>query len=1042
MVSSFADTLGARNQAKSEIELYCVCSCLSQDRLGSALISLLTRFDLSPFLRNTLCTFAEEATIRIDWKNFDKDVAQRTVGLILKQWGLLAADKHGVETASRLFLALEKLLTCAVDMSGVPCFDNNEECEGFLRLCINSDVSRMDSSRLEVRSGLLLAAINSDCALFVPVFFSIYLEDQETQWYKDLFDTGVLDRAFAAALRHGGHALPRKGSLSWLAERLDSRIIPVNAHEQRCRQFFDYIAVCSELTRIPGTLETVSLTGTADILRAALPKLLHHSEYVQLSTRIASSQSSSAVAELASELLLGMLRHFPTYIRSYTRGENTCKDPRLLLLSCCNLLQECQGLSSVLSSESTKSSMQVFVRTMMKIGMGKRIEIQDVRSCCLSVVRALVFHGGTDLFAKEVFDMATTHSQFEILAGSSEPSDQHRKLELMRLLASCLTCSKMILFNESTWSILLNSFRAGTTAQDSFLHLVLKRYGACSQSRAMFLRPVTFGEAIPDDSAEGWGWLIPSIETSRVQATLRNFPVAHTMEQPSLQSLLDPSHVYTESGDGECYAPGLFLRFVLAALEDNKPDRGTRHEPSEQCIALAHGICEKGCLAIALMSLASKCGSTRRISICIITFLIEVIDTEEARHRSSWKERPQILMILQSVRRAFVIRKAHGTEENDETESSVVPRLPGLSAGFLAKASLVLSHTSDRLFPAVNRIFLQNESDHGAFQDLTRLPAFVSLFCSSADDFELLVIERRFALNIVYDGFTDDECYKLLVGCHCIELLMTSLVSVRKYDGVAEKDEQMLVIRILSKIVGLGGEKTMSHLLNRVGLLSYLRSLLLTEVSTCKTMHFQSSIIRLLSTIAEKLADEDVELGLHSTMSGIPEVAMNLAIKSFDLESKSKFHARQARESLRCALSFLSNLARCPVEREVLHSYHGIEIKTATAFLSLVEETKDYDAAVSALCSLPMNAVACKRSDLFQLVVTLLGRVQTGETHCTDLRENVLSRASNLCLQMKLTDAEREMVVKMLLQWRRQCSIVESSRSLWIIFFKSVKKKR
>jgi hypothetical protein len=65
---------------------------------------------------------------------------------------------------------------------------------------------------------------------------------------------------------------------------------------------------------------------------------------------------------------------------------------------------------------------------------------------------------------------------------------------------------------------------------------------------------------------------------------------------------------------------------------------------------------------------------------------------------------------------------------------SEIPKLPSLSAILLAKAALILSKPGDAMYSAMNKYFLKLNQNHGAYNDMTRLPAFIALFCSSSDE--------------------------------------------------------------------------------------------------------------------------------------------------------------------------------------------------------------------------------------------------------------------------------------------------------------------
>lgn len=107
---------------------------------------------------------------------------------------------------------------------------------------------------------------------------------------------------------------------------------------------------------------------------------------------------------------------------------------------------------------------------------------------------------------------------------------------------------------------------------------------------------------------------------------------------------------------------------------------------------------------------------------------------------------------------------------------------------------------------------------------MTRLPAFVPLFCSSSGDSLQLKLERRFALELVRDGFVCEDNYKLLVACHCPELLLTTLDCNRERSSSQEDDEDVLIITTLIKILRVGKFKASAHLVARLGLLPWLRS--------------------------------------------------------------------------------------------------------------------------------------------------------------------------------------------------------------------------
>jgi Nucleolar pre-ribosomal-associated protein 1 len=303
------------------------------------------------------------------------------------------------------------------------------------------------------------------------------------------------------------------------------------------------------------------------------------------------------------------------------------------------------------------------------------------------------------------------------------------------------------------------------------------------------------------------------------------------------------------------YSPAYILPLVLAALEtcvedaQALSDTGVAGETisanqskmkpvagHELLAKTAQRFCDKGALSLALASLCSRCCSLRQIAVAVLGLLARAIDCEEARDISSWRERPQLAMLLHSVHRALAIRRATMLvdaqgDEPKEKAAWVVPKLPGFSAIFLAMSALVFARPGDSAYVPLNKYFLSIDGDHGAFRDLNRLPAFIMLLCSTAlEPPGQAMLERLFALRLFRDGFLDDYCFKSASSCHAPALLMSTFFNFRSRltaGSVKEAEEEcLLLLEAMERIFQCGGPHATHVMIDRMGSISWIRALL------------------------------------------------------------------------------------------------------------------------------------------------------------------------------------------------------------------------
>lgn len=395
-----------------------------------------------------------------------------------------------------------------------------------------------------------------------------------------------------------------------------------------------------------------------------------------------------------------------------------------------------------------------------------------------------------------------------------------------------------------------------------------------------------------------WDWLVNGLQLGRVRQTLRCFPLHDALIPAPLYDLEEVTEVHAMEIGGEyrhssarneatersstatrrpandtSYSPGYVLPLILAALESctgefkEQATQSLRHGqlPSAaksgmaMLTRMAQRLCEKGGLSLALASLCSKCPALRQVALSVISFFMWAIDSEEAREITSWRERPQLAMLLHSVHRALAVRRAilmAREEENGIKESATwsVPCFPGFSAVFLARAAFALTRPGESMFVPLNKFFLSIDSEHGAFRDMNRLPAFITFLCSSSDDpDDQARDERLWALKLFKAGFLDESCFKMVAACHAPELLLTTIYNHRMRrttTGGTDDEECLVLLEAVETMMVRGGRHAMHQLVGRMGLLSWLRTVLESPLAAEQVLRTQATQIAFLELLA------------------------------------------------------------------------------------------------------------------------------------------------------------------------------------------------
>jgi hypothetical protein len=808
------------------------------------------------------------------------------------------------------------------------------------------------------------------------------------------------------------------------------------------------------------------------------------------------------------------------------------RDCQINLLVIIDLLrdisEEVKGYNQNMFAKKGPSFVRRLVKACLKHGVGHADEeTQPLRASCLGLVRQFMIMLSVQApslylafkrpMGSQIFDMLTTHSQFRLAIDPAITDAKDSRLETLRLLFACLSLAESIDFDEDIWQALLAGYDAGMTESDIVMRQVLflycekvpevselslcpnvvsspvllsnetqTRHSSMSQgSNIGTMEQIRWGEgANHGQENQTWDGLVGMIDLSRIQATIRRYPIEDTLRPPLIvdagtrcpriesrsknddgEILTGPDNAVslhaTRSKPPESdlrYSPGFLLPLLLATLESvidswggveelhaeystgqSLTREGGRRSLDNMQIGIhvTQRLCDKGCLALALASLCSKCPSIRRAAASILGLLTIVTDTKAARQTPSWRERPQLAMILDSVQRALAIQQAEDVSPQSQEQITPVPMLPGVSAVFLARACLVLANPGSSMFSAMNRSFLRLQDDHGAFQDLHRLPAFMSLFCSSADDPWQARKERMWAMELVRDGFVDEDCYGTLAACHAPELLLTSLENFRSRSVNDHDGECALLLATLSRVLMNGGQRAATHLVGRLGILSWLRSILVGRPAfeVLPTLTLRLSFMRLATSVARTALDSIPEDELPLATAGFAQPALDLCLNSL-VDGKVGGESLGDHDAysplLSATVEFLTALSSARVDQKGCDEQpDGISLASASKFLSAHHCPDERELTVLSLCQLPFRFMKCDSVSAAAFCKQAFRVVVECDSSNTALAEAVLQRILLIATLFGESLDSDNSLVRTLLAHRRVCLQHPKVRQPW-----------
>jgi len=695
------------------------------------------------------------------------------------------------------------------------------------------------------------------------------------------------------------------------------------------------------------------------------------------------------IENFASDSIMTFVSHVERFLRRSKKNpsefnvQSSCTVMELF----CNFWEFLAQSTTQVLREVDVATLMAFLRTCVKYGMGNddAAQAKVIGARCLETVLLVISTSSCWCPPKSkekglsceavLFQWIISHSNFDEVLNPGGPRQE--KLLLLRILLFCMRGEGFsISFEPDTWAAVLSGYGASLSDADRLTRLFLFEYHKLvpPDSTLTFMDQLKWGRRDASESGpDGWEWLPTWIELGRVNATLRRFPCEDTLI-PDIESVT--GYKFSERGmtrrkqkdEDRRYSLGFLLPLVLSALEG----KSSRHNHGYDTNDSSHGpphmskallfqkLCERGVLALVIGSLSCECQRLRRVAISILLHASKLIDSEQAKKSASWRERPQIALVLNSTRRALVKEMADSDERPERGYPSLlVPLVNPPCAIFLGKASLILTTPSDEMYPSMNRFFLRIGEDHGAVQDIQRQPAFISLFCSSASEGSLAEKERCWAIETLRDSFLNERCFGPLMACHGFELLLTRAEAMADSPDFSELDR---IMSAFIRIVENSGPTGISHLTTRGGLLPWLSSLIVGRRLLDRSPRTLSDILCLICNLLENggmCLDEDGFLMLR----GVAETAVEWYVKNGAMDSS--LHAGISQD--------LSSILRKLSKKPERLSLGQIRLQTVTRYVHGLDENDNCGQDILFyLCNLEFLADENEDSSRSELCCTIL----------------------------------------------------------------------
>ena len=569
----------------------------------------------------------------------------------------------------------------------------------------------------------------------------------------------------------------------------------------------------------------------------------------------------------------------------------------------------------------------------------------------------------------------------------------------------------------------------------------------------------------PDHGSE-WEWFLEGLDSRRILRTIHNFPTKEAVDTSlgterseflnssiNMQMSNEESFVRYDSeriidvDNDDRYDPEFIVPLTLGVLKAFLPEAESVSQ-REKYVLIAQRLCRKGVISLALASFAYDCPTLRQTSLGVIALLLQAIQMAEAHSLLSWKERPQLEMIMNSFQRGLLsLRRVDLSRKHDnvfQDSDGNFPQLPSLCTLFLAKSAWIISSPIDDLYPAINKFFLRLESDFGAYKDFYSLPAFISLFCSSSDDITYAGKERIWALQLLKEGVTDQLCLNIIIKKHVPELLMTTFDSLSSRSCINQANECKLILDTLHSIFDHGSSNNFPSMSNKLGLFPWILQMLNKLISMRHELVEKFYEFTRTCLLSYKRFVDPIESGTHSAcFLNIARIVVSSAVDFAECENEYSVTQQHIQAIAGNILVTVHDIRKMSGISSLCHEHDlsclksGLSASSCVKFLNRFElfENVMQSRLTHSICSLPIDICERDPSVAYALIKRLLLILLQVSPECLDDSKNFLGDISNrvrLVIEFVPCNCYSKDLISSLWQVRRICGRNKASWDNWL----------
>jgi hypothetical protein len=286
--------------------------------------------------------------------------------------------------------------------------------------------------------------------------------------------------------------------------------------------------------------------------------------------------------------------------------------------------------------------------------------------------------------------------------------------------------------------------------------------------------------------------------------------------------------------------------------------------------------------------------------------------------------------------------------------------------------------------------------------------------------------------------------YKLLMQCHCPELILTSIDFALIRSSFGFGDDLQILLVTLTKIIESGADRAASHLINRLGLIAWARAFLLRGY-VIPNSQVRAAFLQMLTAL--------LKLGrLPETVMPIDDFAastrgMAQCVLSFAMaQSHNQQHIKQSKSTIgqvlhySCEIIFILsqalnalNGATPTVSGTPIHCQSdGIHLDLAIQFVEALRPSFHHvPKAIVAVSILPIQINGRDIASLRKICKILIDEHESIRNQTSESKLAILRRLCFISQYLHPTADETSDVLQCLLSWRSDCIGCSKLREVW-----------